>query len=164
MTTKVMDSFRYNQGQYVTCTNITKENHEGLILGEVYQVIGKSYSDGNQMYAVKDEDGKVHYSMDRFKEFSVSDVTDFCDEPTVEDECPLVEAVPDNVNHPQHYTRGKYEAIDVIEDSISGLPATEGFLTAQVLKYVLRWFWKNGLEDLKKARWYLDRLISKLEK
>lgn len=70
----------------------------------------------------------------------------------------------DMVDHPAHYTSNKYEAIDVIEDAISKLPPIEGFLTGQCLKYLLRWFFKNGVEDLKKTRWYLNRLIERLEK
>ena len=70
----------------------------------------------------------------------------------------------DEVNSPAHYTRGKTEAIDVIEDAIQDAPSpTEGLLQAQVLKYVLRlWLKGNPLQDAKKARWYLNRLIDKL--
>mgnify|MGYP001180404201 CR=1 FL=1 len=71
----------------------------------------------------------------------------------------------DNVNSPSHYTQGKTEAIDIIEDAISGAPSVQlGMLQGQVLKYLLRlWFKKNPLEDAKKAQWYLRRLINKLE-
>jgi hypothetical protein len=71
----------------------------------------------------------------------------------------------DMVNNPQHYTKGKYEAIDVIEDAVQHAPnAVQGTLQWQTLKYLLRmWNKNNALEDAKKARWYLDRLINKLE-
>jgi hypothetical protein len=71
----------------------------------------------------------------------------------------------DNVNSPSHYTQGKTEAIDIIEDAIAGAPSVQlGMLQGQVLKYLLRlWFKKNPLEDAKKAQWYLRRLINKLE-
>ena len=71
----------------------------------------------------------------------------------------------DRVNSPAHYTRGSQEAIDTIEEAIQDAPTPrEGMLQGQVLKYLLRvWLKDNPLEDLKKARWYLDRLISKLE-
>ena len=70
----------------------------------------------------------------------------------------------DRVNSPSHYTSGKQEAIDIIEDAIQPAPSVEtGFLQGQVLKYLLRiWLKDNPVEDAKKARWYLDRLISKL--
>ena len=70
---------------------------------------------------------------------------------------------PDNVNHPPHYNQGKIESIDYIKDSLG-----EGFnyyLEGSVKKYMHRWRYKYGdttegsVEDLRKARWYLDRLI-----
>ncbi len=65
----------------------------------------------------------------------------------------------DNVNHPKHYTFGKYEVIDVIDDW------QLGFYEAQVIKYVSRALHKeNELQDLKKAQWYLNRLIVNKEK
>ena len=71
----------------------------------------------------------------------------------------------DMVNSPPHYTKGKFEAIDVIEDAVQHAPnAVYGTLQWQVLKYILRMWSKNdALEDAKKARWYLDRLINKME-
>jgi len=69
------------------------------------------------------------------------------------------------VNSPAHYTRGKTEAIEVIEDAIQDAPSPkEGLLQGQVLKYILRmWLKDKPLQDANKARWYLNRLISKLE-
>ena len=71
----------------------------------------------------------------------------------------------DSVNSPAHYTRGRVEAIEIIEDAIVDAPdPIEGMLQAQVLKYLLRlWVKDNPEEDAKKARWYLDRLITKLD-
>lgn len=71
----------------------------------------------------------------------------------------------DPVNHPPHYTAGRYEAIDVIEDAISKAHSPQrAYLHGQSLKYLLR-LWEKGswLEDAKKARWYLDRLIKAME-
>lgn len=70
----------------------------------------------------------------------------------------------DNINQPSHYTAGTVECIDAIEAATTGLEGIEAVCTANVIKYIWRWKLKNGLEDLKKARWYLDRLISKIEK
>ena len=67
--------------------------------------------------------------------------------------------VHDAVNHPSHYTRGKIEVIDFIEDK--QLPYHLG----NVVKYVARAGYKGDkLEDLKKARWYLDRYINEVMK
>ena len=71
----------------------------------------------------------------------------------------------DRVNHPSHYTSGRTEAIEIIEDAIAVAPTPkEGFLQGQALKYILRLWLKNDpLEDAKKAQWYLKRLINSLE-
>lgn len=81
-------------------------------------------------------------------------------QPTAELE-PTVE--PDLVNHPEHYTRGGIECIDAITAAVCELPGTEAWLVGQVIKYVWRYKWKNGLEDLSKARFYLDRLIDTIK-
>lgn len=63
----------------------------------------------------------------------------------------------DIINHPSHYTRGKIEVIDFIEDQ--QLPYHLG----NVIKYIARAGYKGDkLEDLKKARWYLDRYINEV--
>ena len=71
----------------------------------------------------------------------------------------------DRVNHPSHYTKGKVEAIEIIEEAIEDAPTMPTALNhGQALKYLLRlWLKDNPLEDAKKARWYLDRLINHLE-
>ena len=69
----------------------------------------------------------------------------------------------DNVNHPSHYTAGKVECIDAIESATSDLKGIEAVCTGNVIKYIWRWKLKNGLEDLKKARWYLDKLIKEAD-
>lgn len=64
----------------------------------------------------------------------------------------------DVVNSPKHYTAGSIETIDYIEDNLSA-EGFEGYMVGNVLKYISRYRHKNGVEDLRKARWYLDRLI-----
>ena len=68
----------------------------------------------------------------------------------------------DVVNKPAHY-QGKVECIDAIEAAVEGLEGIEAVCTANVIKYVWRYKNKNGREDLKKAEWYLKKLISLLE-
>ena len=63
----------------------------------------------------------------------------------------------DTVNNPAHYTQGKIEVLDFILDQ--DLP----YLPGQVIKYICRYRFKNGLEDLQKAEFYLKRLIEELE-
>ena len=69
----------------------------------------------------------------------------------------------DNIN-PDHYKRLPAEAIEIIESAIDKAPSNQdAYLHGQVLKYVLRCWNKNGIEDLKKAKWYLDRLIDSFD-
>ena len=68
-------------------------------------------------------------------------------------------------DHRDYYNRGAIEAIDAIESACAGLSGYEGFLTGTVLKYMFRWRWKGtALAELKKARYYLDSLITEQEK
>ena len=63
----------------------------------------------------------------------------------------------DSVNHPSHYTDGKIECIDAIESSMSK-EAFIGYCKGNIIKYVWRYEHKGGVESLKKAKWYIDKL------
>jgi len=66
--------------------------------------------------------------------------------------------------NPDHYKRLPSEAIEIIEAAIDKAPSNQdAYLHGQVLKYILRCWNKNGIEDLKKAKWYLDRLVDSLD-
>lgn len=70
----------------------------------------------------------------------------------------------DMVNHPPHYiSENGLETIDVIESFTADLQGIEAVCTANVIKYICRWKHKNGVQDLKKAQWYLTHLIDILE-
>ena len=58
-----------------------------------------------------------------------------------------------NTLNPEHYQQGEIEVIDFILDQ------KMDYLTASVQKYLARWRFKEGIEDLRKARWFLDKLI-----
>lgn len=85
------------------------------------------------------------------------------------DENPI--SAPDYINHPSHYTSGGIECIDAMKAMLTGYEQRQmttryywHFLAGQVLKYLWRWPLKERpLQDLKKARWYLDRLIDDVE-
>ena len=70
----------------------------------------------------------------------------------------------DNVNSPSHYTQAGIECIDAITAAVSGKSGIEAVCVANVIKYLWRYELKNGLEDVKKAQWYLNRLVSDLDK
>lgn len=69
----------------------------------------------------------------------------------------------DVVNHPSHYTKGNIECIDAIESATTGKSGIEAVCVANVIKYLWRYEEKGGLESVRKAQWYLNKLISELE-
>ena len=68
--------------------------------------------------------------------------------------------VESKVNHPSHYSKGKYECLDVVKDLIKDMSGVEGALFFNVFKYLWRYPHKNGIEDLKKCEFYLKDLIA----
>lgn len=68
-------------------------------------------------------------------------------------------AIYDEVTHPEHYQSGGLEAIDVIRAFTEDCTPLEAFCIGNALKYLCRWKKKNGVEDLKKAQWYINYLI-----
>ena len=72
----------------------------------------------------------------------------------------------DKVNAPDHYTFGRVEVIDIIEDAISRAPdAVLGNCQGHVLRYILRmWDKDDPVLNASKARWYLDRLLKHLDR
>ena len=69
----------------------------------------------------------------------------------------------DVINHPLQYTRGEVECIDAIDAAVSACPPDEAVCVANIIKYVWRYNDKTPVESLKKAKWYLDRLVEKVE-
>ena len=72
------------------------------------------------------------------------------------------DAKPDPVNRPAHYTSGGIECIDAMQAAF-GDEAIKDFCLCNAFKYLWRHRQKNGVEDLKKARWYLNRLIREMD-
>lgn len=110
----------------------------GYIWGWLSKYINNKDFDGNEQ-AVKSIDFYLDWFVDRVNE--------------------LEDIEMDNVNKPEHYTYSKYECIDVIKEITKDLTGEEAFCIGNAIKYLWRWKHKNGIEDVKKARWYLDRLI-----
>lgn len=80
-----------------------------------------------------------------------------------ESECCGKKPDGDMVNHPSHYTQGGIECIDALKAATVSKTGIEAVCTANAIKYLWRYEEKNGIEDVKKARWYIDRLIRELE-
>lgn len=71
---------------------------------------------------------------------------------------------PNMVDSPPHYNAGKYEVIDIIEDSLRDIAGGfEAYCLGNVEKYTKRYRHKNGVEDLRKAAWYLNKAIEHIE-
>lgn len=69
----------------------------------------------------------------------------------------------DNVNHPSHYCQGGIECIDALKAATVGKTGIEAVCVANVIKYLWRYEEKNGIEDVNKAQWYINRLIQELK-
>ena len=65
--------------------------------------------------------------------------------------------------NPSHYKQGKVECIDALESATVNKTGLEAVCVANVIKYLWRYEAKNGLEDVRKAQWYLAKLIDYLE-
>lgn len=94
-----------------------------------------------------------------FEDFSEGDLDEYIDifhEAVIER---ATEAGPDNVNHPKHYELpGGIECFDVIL-ATQGEAAAQAFCVCNALKYLFRHKNKNGIEDVKKAKWYIDKYL-----
>mgnify|MGYP004694355395 CR=1 FL=1 len=75
----------------------------------------------------------------------------------------ITDAKPDMVCHPPHYNQGGIECIDAIKAATVNKRGIEAVCVANVIKYLFRYETKNGLEDVYKSRWYLNRLIDEME-
>jgi len=123
----------------------------GILAGDVVTV---SEVDATEIMYYKDEDDLPWYAnpnlwYDNFKPYVEEDVQeDF--------------TLGDNVNNPSHYGQGRIEAIEYISDFLTK-EEYQGYLRGNIAKYLHRFPYKNGIEDLEKARWYLERLIEEVE-
>lgn len=94
--------------------------------------------------------------MSKEEEFTIEDVFKDFPEEKINEMFKEVKA-SDLVNNPPHYNQSGIECIQAI------LAATheqrEGYLQGNIIKYIWRYRYKNGLEDLKKAKWYVEKLI-----
>lgn len=69
----------------------------------------------------------------------------------------------DNVGRPKHYNQRSVECIDWIRICLEGIQGDEAYCIGAALKYIWRYNFKNGAEDLRKAIWYLDRVAKQKE-
>lgn len=74
----------------------------------------------------------------------------------------LTEMYRDAINF-DHYKQSGVECIDALEAATCELSGIEAVCTANAIKYLWRWKQKNGKQDLMKAKWYIDRLLTKID-
>lgn len=103
------------------------------------------------------------YREGRFEHYvTVDDLIQHLYEPPVP-EIAAPQPADDPVNHPHHYTKGGVECIDALDAATVGKPPDEAICVANVIKYLWRYEEKTPVESVRKAKWYLDRLIAKVE-
>ena len=111
--------------------------------GRIEYVAGKIYT-SEQDGCLTDESGiKGHYWLkdDLFKKYFIP-----------------YNKNTNNVNHPSHYNKGNIECIDAMV-SAYGKDTVSDFCICNAFKYIWRYKYKNGIEDLKKAQWYLNKIV-----
>jgi len=137
--------FRFNVGDRVTPACV-----ESVLHGETGLVDEQFASDGKVVVNVKFDNRK---SLIGFRDYDLRLV-----EPApVVNEC----STPDSVNHPPHYNQGGIECLEAIKAAVGdGFTA---YLRGNVIKYLWRCEHKGGVEDLRKAAFYLDRAIKEME-
>lgn len=64
----------------------------------------------------------------------------------------------DPVNHPDHYTQGAFECIDAMLDT-QGVQAVQNYCICNAFKYIWRHNLKNNDQDIRKAKWYIDKYL-----
>lgn len=120
-----------------------------------------------QMACDAEDKGKIDFDL----RLTVEDAYALCHAASHTDNTPDIrevveghseDAKPDPVNRPAHYTSGGIECIDAMQAAF-GAEAVKDFCLCNAFKYLWRHRNKNGVEDLKKARWYLNRLIEAVE-
>lgn len=111
---------------------------------------------------IKDKQSLEHHGEDVKPKRRTLGVSNPMDEIAEYAEKYLETVKPDPVNRPAHYTSGGIECIDAMQAAF-GDEAVKDFCLCNAFKYLWRHRNKNGVEDLKKARWYLNRLIREME-
>ncbi len=124
---------------------VGNESEHGFFTGEIVLTVRETFGG----VRAQDIHGKEWYL--RNSDYLVLEPVEKAPEPAEPTE-------PDMVESPPHYNAGRFEVIDVIEDAVKGADGFEGACVANILKYTMRYRHKNGLEDVKKAAWYLARL------
>ena len=79
------------------------------------------------------------------------------------DEWAKTEEKENLTNHPKHYAQGKYEVIDIIMESVKDLPPKQAVCVGHIIRYIMQYHYKNGLQDVQECEFYIKKLISLME-
>ena len=145
-----MENSRLKVGNYYRCIKdvVMKPS------GSVAYIKDKFYKCENPD-ALTDELGDTNhywYDVEEFDKYFIISINHCAD--NLSNNNPL----NDNVNHPIHYNAGNIECIDAML-SAYGKEVVSNFCLGNIFKYIWRFKSKNGIEDLNKAKWYLDKII-----
>lgn len=154
----MMKNKPFTYGDLVRCIALSDENVENLVIGKRYRIDAITNIEGTIVYSLVDKDGNVVHT----KADYIGYVTEKVQHPKIEMSSTYGEYKKDMVN-PSHYKNGKIECIDALESATVGKTGIEAVCVANVIKYLWRYEDKNGLTDVKKAQWYLNKLIASME-
>lgn len=129
---------------------------ENINYDEQYKVFKENHPEPEEAATIKETSEQAKKQVDNTAQESADKIklSQAVDE--------MMEMVPDNVNHPSHYTAGGIEVTDYIQAKLTP-EQFEGFCIGVIIQYVSRYRMKGGIEDLKKAEWYLSRIIGVME-
>ena len=145
--TKVLLDMDLNGYRFEECEKDKKEAEE--IIHELDEMLHEKEKEKEKENDMPLEDPKpIKFTTEQFKNMKTLTDEDF---------------QPDMVNHPPHYNVGGFEVIDIIKAFTQDLNGIAAVDTGNAIKYILRWHNKNGVEDLKKAKWYIEHLIKTME-
>jgi len=143
---------------------IVKTNHGKI--GTFFERVpceGVVLADEDEVYVDFPLEEKIVVRADGLRQTVHIEAVDLLDERPFKDYTPKGIEEVDNVNHPQHYNNGKVECIEAMEAMSRGskVDTHTAYLWQNAFKYLWRWPYKNGKEDLKKAVWYINRIIER---
>lgn len=137
----------FKVGDKVRC--IDNDGTPTLTISEVYEIIGSKYDDFTKETFVRLKNNTSEYVASRFEKVTDSDDSDESEELE---------------NTTRYKTTSGKQLFDVLEDDLLTYDELRGFYKANIYKYTHRYKQKNGIQDLKKVKVYVDQLIKLEEK
>ncbi len=147
---------------------LQRGNRQGMTMREITELTDLKQHQVEFKVQKLIKEGIVHKSVDRIDNAYLYTLTSYEELPPPVDCSPVrldnvikhLNKQKENVNSPAHYNSGSVECIDAIESMLTKEEFI-GFLRGNILKYQWRYKQKNGVDDLKKAQWYFDKLKEK---